>query len=303
MVLAKGDADACCVRPALQHANIQLMTRTLARRLLTEDAGLRVSAVEVESDGIVSLLRAKVFVVACGATNSAALLLRSADDAHPHGLANGSGLVGCNYMAHINSTLLAIDPSRRNDDVFSKTIAINDFYFGSPAYPYPMGNLQVLGKIQAAGYIARSRPNLNPAEHAEMAAHSADWWVMSEDLPDPENRVWIGGDNSIHVRRRFRNMRTHERLVAAATELMRAAGYEEILHALMPVETNSHQCGTLRFGDDPATSVLDPLCKAWELDNLYVVDASFFPSSTAMNPALTIAAQALRVGEHLITHT
>ena len=81
--------------------------------------------------------------------------------------------------------------------------------------------------------------------------------------------------------------------------MLRSVGYREILHTLMPLETNSHQCGTMRFGNDPATSMLDPYCKTWDIDNLYVVDASFFPSSTAMNPALTIAAQALRVGEQI----
>ncbi|MCX6019701.1 MAG: GMC family oxidoreductase [Chloroflexi bacterium] len=299
-LLAKGDADACLVRPALQSPTVTLQTRTIARRLLTDPAGKRITAVEVERDGQIETLRADTFVVACGATNSAALLLRSANSAHPNGLANHSGLVGRNYMAHINSTLLAIDPERTNDDVYQKTIAVNDFYFGTPEYPYPMGNLQVLGKIQAGGYIAAARPDLTPAQHADMNRRSADWWVMSEDLPDPENRITLAADGSIRVRRRFKNMRTHLKLVEAATDLLTRAGYREIIHTLMPVETNSHQCGTARFGSDPATSVLDPFCKAWDVENLYVVDASFFPSSTAMNPALTVVAQALRVGEEIV---
>lgn len=298
---AKSDAEVCCVRPALMDKDIQLQTRTLARRLLTDTSGKRIAGVEVERDGEVSVLRAKTFVVSCGATNSAALLFRSANSSHPNGLANSSGLVGRNYMAHINSTLIAIDPTRRNDDVFSKTIAINDFYFGSPRYPFPMGNLQILGKIQAGGYIARAKPMLTKNEQDEMSKHSADWWVMSEDLPDSENRVTLDSHGQIVVRRRFKNMKTHSRLVEAATEMLRAIGYTDIIHTLMPVETNSHQCGTMRFGDDPATSVLDPFCKAWDVENLYVVDASFFPSSTAMNPALTIAAMALRVGKQLTT--
>jgi choline dehydrogenase-like flavoprotein len=281
--------------------DIQLQTRTLARRLLTDTSGKRIVGVEVERDGEVSVLRAKTFVVSCGATNSAALLFRSANSSHPNGLANSSGLVGRNYMAHINSTLIAIDPTRRNEDTFSKTIAINDFYFGSPRYSFPMGNLQIMGKIQAGGYISRAKPMLTKTEHEEMLKHSADWWVMSEDLPDPENRVTLDSRGHIVVRRRFKNMHTHSRLVEAATEMLRAIGYTDIIHTLMPVETNSHQCGTMRFGDDPATSVLDPFCKAWDVENLYVVDASFFPSSTAMNPALTIAAMALRVGKQLTT--
>ena len=296
---AKGDADVCCVRPALQSQNIHLQTHTLARRLLTDASGKRITGIEVEHAGEVSVLRAKTYVVSCGATNSTALLLRSSNDQHPQGLANSSGLLGRNYMAHINSTLIGIDPQRRNTDVFQKTIAVNDFYFGSPAYEFPMGNLQILGKIQAGGYIARAKPNLTPAQQTEMGMHSTDWWVMSEDLPDPENRVYLGSDGSLQVRRRFKNMRTHTQLVREAETMLRSVGYREILHTLMPVETNSHQCGTMRFGNDPATSMLDPYCKTWDIDNLYVVDASFFPSSTAMNPALTIAAQALRVGEQI----
>jgi choline dehydrogenase-like flavoprotein len=296
---AKADAEVCLVRPALQSPGVLLQTRTLARKLLTNASGKQIVGVEVEQDGEVSVLRAKTFVVACGATNSAALLLRSANDKHPNGLANASGLVGRNYMAHMNSTLIAIDPTRRNDDVFSKTIAVNDFYFGSPRYPYPMGNLQILGKIQASGYIARAKPILTKNEQDEMSKHSADWWVMSEDLPDPENRVMLDSQGRIVVRRRFKNSRTHTQLVQHAEDMLRSIGFSEIIHTLMPVETNSHQCGTLRFGDDPATSVLDPFCKAWEVENLYVVDASFFPSSTAMNPALTIAAMALRVGKKI----
>jgi len=282
---------------AVQSPNVRLQTRTLARRLLTDPTGRRIVGVEVEHDGRIETLRAGLYVVACGATNSAALLLRSANAAHPDGLANRSGMVGRNYMAHINSTLLAIDPERTNDDVYQKTVAINDFYLGSPDYPFPMGNLQVLGKIQAGGYIAAARPDLSPAQQADMNRRSADWWVMSEDLPDPDNRVTLGANGEIRVRRRFKNMRTHTKLVEAATDLFKRAGYAEIIHTLMPVETNSHQCGTVVFGSDPAASVLDPLCKAWDVDNLYVVDAGFFPSSSAMNPALTVVAQALRVGE------
>ena len=296
---AKADADVCCVRPAIRNTNIKLQTRTLAHRLLTDASGQRIEGVEVERDGEVSVLRAKTYVVSCGATNSTALLLRSANDKHPNGLANASGLLGRNYMAHINSTLIGIDPHRRNTDVFQKTISINDFYFGSPSYKYPLGNLQILGKIQAGGYIARAKPDLTPAQQAEMGMHSTDWWVMSEDLPDPENRVFLGSNDSVRVRRAFKNMRTHTQLVREAEQMLRSVGYTEILHTLMPVETNSHQCGTMRFGNDPATSMLDPYCKTWDIDNLYVVDASFFPSSTAMNPALTIAAQALRVGQRM----
>jgi choline dehydrogenase-like flavoprotein len=298
-LLAKGDADACCVRPALESPNVELMTRTLARRLLTDPSGKRVTGVEVERDGERFTLHAGTFVVSCGATNSAALLLRSANDAHPNGLANSSGQVGRNYMAHINSTLIAIDPQRENADMFHKTLSVNDFYLPNAQSPYPMGNLQIMGKIQAGGYIAAHRPHLTLGEQKSIRRHSTDWWIMSEDLPDSENRVTLGSDGSIRVRRKFVNEAAHHQLARAAEDMLRAVGYSEFIYQFMPIETNSHQCGTIRFGDDPATSALDPCCKAWDVDNLYVVDASFFPSSAAMNPCLTIAAQAMRVAKHL----
>jgi choline dehydrogenase-like flavoprotein len=298
-LLAKGEADACCVRPALQSPNVAIQTRTLARRLLTDATGKRVTGVEVERDGERQVLRADRFVVACGATNSPALLLRSASAQHPAGLGNSSGQVGRNYMAHINSTLIAIDPQRENADTFHKTLSVNDFYLAGPRCPYPLGNLQIMGKVQGGGYIAAHRPELSSEEQQRIARHSTEWWLMTEDLPDPDNRVTLTSDGGIQVRRKFKNVAAHRRLASAADEMLRSVGYSDFIYQFMPIETNSHQCGTLRFGSDPATSVLDPYCKAWDLENLYVVDASFFPSSAAMNPALTIAAQALRVADHL----
>jgi len=298
-LLAKGDAESCVVRPALRSPNVDLQTKTFVRKLVTDSSAKRVVGVEVEHEGELKTLFADTVVVACGATNSVALLLRSANNKHPKGLANGSDQVGRNYMAHINSTLIAIDPTEYNRDVFQKSLALNDFYFGSDSYKHPMGNLQVMGKLQAAGYIRNGKPHLSQQESEAMAKRSADIWVMSEDLPDPNNRVLLGSDGSIRVRREFVGLGSHNKLMQHAQEMLRAIGFEDMVTELMPIETNSHQCGTMRFGTDPETSVLDAYCKTWELDNLYVMDAAFFPSSTALNPALTIAAQALRVGEHL----
>lgn len=298
-LLAKGDADACCVRPALASPTVSLQTHSFARRLLTNSSAKEIVGVEVEHKGSLQILRAKTYVVACGASNSTALLFRSATDKQANGLANSSGLLGRNYMAHINSTLIAIDPKRRNSDVFQKSLAINDFYFGSADYPYPMGNLQIMGKMQAAGYIRKGKPQLSQAQSEEMAQHSADIWVMTEDLPDPDNRVFLGSDGEIRVRREFKGLRSHKKLMEHAQTMLRAIGFSDMVSELMPIETNSHQCGTMAFGTDPTRSVLDPYCKTWDIANLYVVDASFFPSSSAMNPALTIAAQALRVAEHV----
>lgn len=297
---AKSDADVRCVRPALAGgADGTLWTNTLVRRLIADPGGRRISGVEIERDGQVQQVGADRVIVCCGAVNSAALLLRSADSRHPDGLANASGMVGRNYMVHNNTALTAINPLRRNPTVFQKTMAVNDFYLRGPDFAYPMGNLQMLGKLQA-GMLSISQPLVPEFILQGMAGRSVDWWVMSEDLPDPENRITVRSDGRIVVHWKPNNRTAHARLITAARAMMRAAGYPFVFTQTMGIETNSHQCGTLRFGTDPAQSVLDSFCKAHDLDNLYVVDSSFFPSSAAMNPALTIAAQALRVADHLL---
>ena len=298
-LLAKGEADVCCVRPALESPDVELMTHTYARRLLTDPSGRRVTAVEVERDGERFEVHADIVVVACGAANSAALLLRSANSVYPNGLANSSGLVGRHYMVHNNTALTAVHPTRRNPTIFQKTLAVNDFYFRGPDWPYPMGNLQLLGKLQA-GMLTANQPLVPRRVLQAVADRSVDWWVMSEDLPDPENRVTLGSDGSIRIHWKPNNLVAHAKLVQAARQMLRRAGYPIVLTQRMGIETNSHQCGTLRFGNDPSTSVLELFCRSHDIPNLYVVDSSFFPSSTAVNPALTIAAQALRVADHLM---
>lgn len=299
---AKSDAEINCVRPALAGGQVTLWTKTLVRRLLTDNSGRSVNGVEIERNGTVETVTAGRVVVACGAVNSAALLLRSANAQHPNGLANSSGLVGRNYMVHNNTALTAIKPLRRNPTVFQKTTAVNDFYFKGGDFAYPMGNIQMLGKLQA-GMLSAAQPGVPRPLLGEMAKRSVDWWVMSEDLPNPENRITLRSDGRIVVHWQPNNRVAHQKLIQAARAMMRAAGYPLVFTQTMGIETNSHQCGTLRFGHAPATSVLDSYCKAHDLDNLYVVDSSFFPSSAAMNPALTIAAQALRVAEHLKQNT
>ncbi len=300
-VLAKSEADVCCVRPALESPNVELMPDTYARRLLTDPSGKRIIGVEVECNGERLELHADTYIVSCGAANSAALLLRSANSAHPNGLANSSGLVGRNYMVHNNTALMAVHPTRVNRTVFQKTMAVNDYYLKNSRWHYPMGNIQLLGKLQA-GMLTANQPLVPRPLLQGIANRSVDWWVMSEDLPDPENRVTLASDGTIRVHWKPNNRVAHRKLVEAASAMMRAAGYPLVLTQAMGIETNSHQCGTLRFGADPAQSVLDPFCHAHDVDNLYVMDSSFFPSSAAMNPALTIAAQALRVADHLMQH-
>lgn len=297
-VHAKADADVRAVRPALQFPTVELRPRTVARRLLTDANGRRIRAVEVESGGEVFEILAEQFVVAAGAVHSAALLLRSANDTHPHGLANRSGTVGRFLMAHHNTLLMAIDRGRLNTTTFQKTLAIFDFYWRTPAFPYPAGSLQLIGK-RSPETVALSFPALTMDEARDIAAHSVDWWLLSEDLPHPENRVTVRSDGHIQVTWHPTNGAAHTALLRAAREVLEACGYREFLVQSIGLDGVAHYCGTVRFGNDPATSALDPSCRAWEIDNLWVVDASVFPSSGAVNPALTIAALALRAADHL----
>jgi choline dehydrogenase-like flavoprotein len=295
---AKADSHVCGIGPALQDPYVELWTAAYVRRLLTDESGKSVVAVEGERNGESFTVPADTVVVSCGAVNSAALLLRSANSMHPDGLGNRAGHVGRNYMVHNNAVLMAIHPTIINSTVVQKSFAINDFYFRGPGFPYPMGNLQPVGKIQTA--MLQTELHRAPARLlTQIAARSTDWWVMSEDLPDPENRVTLGPNGRIRVRWKANNVVAHRKFIDTAKEIFRNAGYPLVVTRTMGIETNSHQVGTIRFGDDPATSVLDPYCKAHDLQNLYVVDASFFPSSTAVNPALTIMAQAIRVAEHI----
>ena len=297
-VHAKGDAEICCVAPALESDNIELWTNAKARRILTDSSGKRATAVEVERQGELVNVSADKIIVSCGAVNSAILLLRSQSARHPGGLGNSSGLLGRNYMVHNNTALTAVAPLETNPTIYQKTTAVNDFYFGDDDFRWPMGNIQALGKLQA-GMLSAAKPYLPKALLTAMANRSVDWWVMSEDLPDRENRVFLGADGSVLVQWQPNNRVAHQQLIQRAKRMMRRAGYKFVFTATLGIETNSHQCGTARFGVDASSSVLNPFCQTHDIDNLYVMDSSFFPSSTAINPALTICAQALRVAHHL----
>ena len=294
---AKGDAEVRCLRPALRAPNVVLQTGTMATRVVTTPAGDRAAGVEVVRDRRRSVVEADTVVVACGAVNSATLLLRSATPAHPNGAGNSSGLVGRNYMQHTCTLLMAVAPLRRNTTKFQKTLAVNDYYYGEPGYPYPMGGWQTIGKVDGPMLATGARRLVPRSLLSQVAGRSTDWLVMSEDVTHPDNRIELTGDGRIRLAWRPTNLDSHRRLVRRARTALRRAGYPLIFHQLLGVESNPHQCGTVRFGSDPATSVLDPSCRSHDISNLFVIDASFFPSSAAVNPALTIAAQALRVAD------
>lgn len=298
MVGAKGDAETCLLRPALAHGNVRLRTGTRVERLLTDGSGRRIVAAEVLEDGVRRRITAGLFVLSAGAINSAALLLRSANARHPRGLANGSDVVGRHYMTHNTTALMAWHPWRRNHTRFPKTLAVHDFYFGDGAGGPPLGSLQLLGKIREP-MLRAALPGTAKWLRSALAERSVDWYAQSEDLPHPQSRVTLRADGAIDLHWHRTNLRAHQRWVARCAQILRRTGYPLVLSRGFGTEVVSHQCGTVRFGDDPASSALDPLCKAWEHDNLYVVDAGFFPSSAAVNPALTVAAQALRVGQHI----
>lgn len=296
---AKSDAEVCAVRPAAMHDTVTLCPETYAERLITDPSGRRVEAVEVSRHGTRLRLTASRFVVSCGAVNSAALLLRSTNNRHPAGLANSSGLVGRRYMAHLATNIEAFHPFRRNPTVFQKTLAINDFYFRGPGRPYPLGQLQSQGR--AYGAQAQTVVPWIPAPVFDAWMERAvDFLALTEDLPREENRVTLGADGRIHLHYCPNNVRAHRRLVTEARRILRALGYWAVVSHSHNRSNTTHQCGTLCFGTDPARSVLDPYCRTHDIENVFVVDASFFPSSAAVNPALTIVAQALRAADHLM---
>ena len=276
-----------------------LWTNAPARRLLTDAAGRRIAAVEVERGGEIVRARAPLVAVACGAVNSAALLLRSATDRHPAGLANSSGLVGARYMAHLATMMQGFHPLRRNRAVFQKTVAINDFYLRGPDTDYPLGQIQSQGRTH--GVMAQTVVPWIPLwAYDAWVARGLDWLALTEDLPRRDNRVTIEPDGRIRLRYRPDNRGAHRRLVAEMRRILRRLGFWLVMRHSHHLKNTTHQCGTLCFGTDPRESVLDPWCRAHDIENLFVVDASFFPSSAAVNPGLTIAAQALRVADHIV---
>jgi choline dehydrogenase-like flavoprotein len=306
LVEAKSDADVLCVRPALEHPSVSIRVRTKVTRLETDASGRRVSRIIAERDGERVEYAADVVVVSCGAINSAALLLRSASDLHPNGLGNASGLVGRHYMAHNNTMFVALS-KEPNPTRFHKTFAITDYYFGADDFPFPLGSVQMMGKAHPE-ILGKGAPLGTPKRILRlMASHGIPFWLTSEDLPDPENRVALGPDGEVRLLHTPNNLEGHERLKGKVKDLLARANMDTkhwlpthfYVGGRIPLAGVAHQCGTARFGRDPKRSVLDPNCKSHELDNLYVVDGAFFPSSGAVNPALTIAANALRVGDHL----
>ena len=300
----KCDAEVATIEPATAYDNVHLVTEADVTRLVTSESGREVTAVEATVSGQTRTFTADAFALCAGAVNSAALLLRSASERHPAGLGNSSGRVGRHFMRHVTSKFYTVASATPNPTQFQKTLAVNDFYFGVPGDPewegVPLGHVHLMGKhawwqIQQdieAGLFSED-------ELREIAAHSVDWWVQSEDLPLEDNRISLGPDGGIRVAYTETNRAAQEKLMDVLEGALTAIGFDRFLRVPMPLGVVNHQCGTCRMGEDPATSVVDPTGRAHDLANLYIADASVFPSSAATNPTLTIAANALRVADHL----
>ncbi len=296
---AKSDAQNRFLDPALDEG-VELITHTRITRLETSEDGRRVVAAIGEQDGNPVRIVAERFVVAAGAVNSAALLLRSTSPHHPNGLGNSTGLVGRNYMVHNSTFFMAVNPFRKNPTQWQKTLGLNDWYEpgkGRGDTDFPLGNVQMLGKLRAA-MLKAARPWVPTFLLALIADRSVDFYLTTEDLPLADNRAFLD-EGDIRVHWNTTNMVPHRLLVKKMKQAVRRAGYPIVLTQRMAIETNSHQCGTVVAGSDPANSVLDPDGRMHEVENTWVIDASYFPSSAALNPALTIAANALRIGARM----
>jgi choline dehydrogenase-like flavoprotein len=310
LVHAKSDAEIVAVRPALEFPNVTLMRNAKAVKLETNSPGTAVTQVIAEVEGKQDVFRGDLVVVSCGALNTAKLLLMSANDRHPNGLANGSGQVGRNYMFHNSQAVLAVS-LEPNSTIFQKTLALNDFYFGMEGFEYPMGNIQMLGK--SSGPMYRGEKPLETALLPtglldKLADHAVDFWLTTEDLPDPENRVTVDRAGKVTLTYTPNNQVPTRKLYDQLKSMLSHLGMHPdrliprnvYMKNAIPIAGCAHQAGTCRFGSDAKTSVLDRSCKAHELDNLYVVDTSFFVSIGAVNPSLTAIANAIRVGDHLL---
>jgi choline dehydrogenase-like flavoprotein len=309
VVHAKSDAEVLGVRPAIEHPNVTLLTNREAVRLETDASGRTVTGVVVRNGGGEETHTGDIVVVSCGAANSARLLLASASEKHHEGLANGSDQVGRNYMFHNSQAVLALSKDE-NPTIFLKTLGINDFYFGHKDADYPLGNIQMVGKSSAEMYHGEKPLQTMLAPRftlEEVARHAIDFWLSTEDLPTPENRVTLSRDGQIKLSYTPNNDVPKRELFGRLKGMLARLGMDHrhlvprhaYLKNEIPVAGCAHQAGTCRFGADPSTSVLNTDCRTHEVDNLHVVDTSFFPSIGAVNPALTAMANALRVGDHL----
>ena len=282
---AKSDSQSCALEPAIRSGKVKLERNLMVTKVVEKNG--RVDHLIANRDGQEVKLIAKKYVSSLGAVNTAALLLRSGS------IANSSGLLGKNFMMHNNAHIAAFNFRGKNDVVFQKTLSFSDWYFDGGS-GYPLGAVQLIGKVQ--GIMMKSYATKVPLPLLNyIADRSVEFVVMNEDLPTKTNRVEIAKNGMIQIYRKALNTSAHKELMQKTKRVLRKAGFQAIFVQPFDISMNSHQCGTSVAGNDPKLSVVDQYCKAHDLENLYLIDGGFFPSSAAMNPALTIAAQALRV--------
>jgi choline dehydrogenase-like flavoprotein len=293
----KMDAETAALAYALQHQTVRLQTRSTVTRLETSADGSRIEAVHYQQNGEAKSVSPKLVILAAGAVQSSVLLLRSANDRFKLGLANSSDQVGRNFMNHNSSAVLAISPFYRNDSIYQKTFGFNDFYLSDGAGGPPLGNVQLLGRVSGT-ILKANMPRVPEGLLSQISAHAIDFYAMSEDIPHPESRIMVDGDRIVLKWHRT-NWDAHLDLVRKLKGVLKKSGFPIVLSRPFDKRTPSHQCGTVKMGNDPASSPLDTFCRSYDHQNLFVVDASCLPTSAAVNPALTVAAQALRVAEHI----
>ncbi|KQV64391.1 GMC family oxidoreductase [Rhizobium sp. Root1220] len=292
----KMDAETAALLPALEHSNVSIETNARVLRLETGDGG-RIEKVIYTKDGATMAAKPKIVILSAGAVQSSVILLRSANDRFRNGLANSSDQVGRNFMNHNASAVIGVSPTFHNNSIYQKTFAFNDFYLSDGAGGPPLGNVQLLGRLSAK--ILKGSLPLAPEWLLDLVTgHSIDFYAMSEDVPNPESRVTVDGDRIVLQWHRT-NWAAHLALVSKLKDVLKSIGFPIVLTRPFDKRTPSHQCGTIRIGNDPASAPLDIFCRSYDHQNLFVVDASFLPTSAAVNPALTVAGQALRVADHI----
>jgi choline dehydrogenase-like flavoprotein len=307
---SKSDAHILGIRPALKSSAVTLLTNAMVHRLETDRSGRSVSKVHATVNGEMTIYDCDIVIIGAGAVNSAALLLRSNSSDHPNGLGNDKNLVGRNYMSHINGCMIAYTPNKLNNAAFQKYFCIGDFYWGDKDYSFPLGEIQLMGKNDPATYSWNPPSVFDNRDASYITQHAIDFWLTSEDIPMLENRVALTANNDIQLiyHRDKNNVKSFELLKQKLKHIMREVGKidKDLAEVVwggydLGISGVSHQCGTLGFGEDKNTSVLNTNCQLHEVLNVFVVDASFFPSSGSYNPSLTIAANALRVADYLKT--
>lgn len=292
----KMDAETAALLKALEFPNVRLETNAKVTKLEAGENG-RIERIHYRRNGEDVFLAPKLVILSAGAVQSAVLLLRSADARHPNGLANSSDQVGRNFMNHNSSAVIAVSPTYRNTSIYQKTFGFNDFYLSDGNGGPPLGNVQLLGRISAQ--VLKGSLSWAPEWLLQnITGHAIDFYAMSEDVPNPESRVRVDGDRIVLQWQRT-NWDAHLDLVAKLKAVLKSIGFPIVLSKPFDKRTPSHQCGTVRIGNDPADAPLDPYCRSYDHQNLFVVDASFLPTSAAVNPALTVASQALRVADHI----